>query len=189
MAYAKGERKRELILAKALEVFGEFGFNGTTIREIAARCEISHQSLMHYFPTKEALLMAALRVRDERLRRFFAGDEGLPVDELVRFARENLEHPGHVRMYTTAAAEATEVDQPAHAYYAEYYRNIVSSLERALAHDDVGFDLAPGVRPEMVARVFLAVQDGLQLQWLYDESVDTPLLMQQLLSVLVVPRR
>ena len=58
--YAKGVIKREAILDAALEVFSQVGFQGSTLREIARKCGVSHQSLMHYFPSKQELPIAAV---------------------------------------------------------------------------------------------------------------------------------
>ena len=53
-----GERKRALILETALALFREKGFDGTTVRDIAERAEISVGSAYHYFPSKEAIVFA-----------------------------------------------------------------------------------------------------------------------------------
>jgi AcrR family transcriptional regulator len=183
--YAKGEKQRALILEKALEVLSESGYRGATIREIAARCEMSHQALRHYFPTKDGLLAEALHLRDDRLRQFFEQPDGLPAEELISFARENLRHSRHVEMYTVAASESAQPGHPSHDYYADYYRGIVSAVTRALSRPEVRSRMPAALDPESVARIVLALQDGLQLQWLYDNSTDTPRLMEQVLALLI----
>ena len=184
--YAKGEKQRKLILEKALEVLSESGYRGATIRQIAARSQMSHQALRHYFPSKDDLLAEALHLRDERLRQFFDAPTGLPVTELISFARENLRHSRQVEMYTVAASESAEPGHPGHAYYSDYYRGIVEAVTKALSTPEVA--LRPGLEPEAVARIMLALQDGLQLQWLYDNGVDTPDLMRQVLELLLRAR-
>ena len=87
--YAKGVIKREAILDAALEVFSQVGFQGSTLREIARKCGVSHQSLMHYFPSKQELLIAVLHRRDERLRRHFDDPAGMAVGELIALAEYN----------------------------------------------------------------------------------------------------
>jgi AcrR family transcriptional regulator len=168
--YAKGLAKREAILDAALPVFGQSGFHGASLREIARQCGVSHQSLMHYFPTKEELLLAVLRRRDERLRRHFGDEGGMRLGELVDLAEDNVDVPGVIQLFNTASAEATSPEHPAHDYYADFYERIVESttayLETAERHDL----LAPGFTAASAARVVLAVQDGLQLQWLYDRA-------------------
>jgi AcrR family transcriptional regulator len=179
--YAKGIARREEILDAAHQVFGELGFHGASLRAIAARAGVTHQSLMHYFATKDDLLLAVLRRRDLRLGQHFASPEGLPLEELIALAEDNRAVPGVIELFSTAAGEATAVDHPAHAYYAGFYRDIVASAERALE----GRDTAPGYTAEQVSQLVLAVQDGLQLQWLYDRSIDVPGLMRKLVETLV----
>lgn len=167
---AKGAAKREAILAAALEVFGEVGLHGASLREIASRVGVSHQSLMHYFPTKNALLMAVLRRRDERLRSHFNDEGGMSLSELVSLAEDNVRSPGVIELYNMASAEATNAEHPAHAYYAEFYESIIASHARYLRRAVERGALREGWTPETAARAILGMMDGLQLQWLYDRD-------------------
>lgn len=49
--------QRELILAKAAELFAQRGYAGTSMNEVAAACGLSKASLYHYFRDKYALLL------------------------------------------------------------------------------------------------------------------------------------
>ena len=166
----KGALKREAILDAALAVFGEVGLHGASLREIASRVDVSHQSLMHYFPTKNELLMAVLRRRDERLRRHFDDDGGMSVGELIALAEDNVRMPGVIALYNMASAEATNDEHPAHDYYAEFYERIIASTSRFLRRAAERGVLREGWTPESAARAILGMMDGLQLQWLYDRD-------------------
>ena len=63
--YAKGRAKQEQIIQAAIELFGEVGFHGASLRDISARAGISHPGLLHHFTTKAELLAAVLAHRDE----------------------------------------------------------------------------------------------------------------------------
>ncbi len=184
----KGAAKRQAILDAALEVFGEVGLHGSSLREIAGRVGVSHQSLMHYFPTKNELLMAVLRRRDERLRRHFADDGGMAVGELISVAEDNVGIPDVIALYNMASAEATFEDHPAHEYYAQFYQSLISSMSTYLERAEKRGFLREGWDARSAARAILGLVDGLQLQWLYDREdvrvADTvKLLVSALISV------
>jgi TetR/AcrR family transcriptional regulator, cholesterol catabolism regulator len=65
--------RRELILAAATRRFAEYGFEATTVRQIADDVNILSGSLYHHFATKEEILEeivrdAILRTRDDAQR-------------------------------------------------------------------------------------------------------------------------
>ena len=53
-----GASTRERILDVALDLFTDQGFDGTSMREIAARLDISKPAIYHHFASKEEILMA-----------------------------------------------------------------------------------------------------------------------------------
>ena len=53
-----GEQSRTNILETALRLFRERGFDETTMRDIASACGLSLGAAYHYFPSKEALVLA-----------------------------------------------------------------------------------------------------------------------------------
>lgn len=182
----KGIAKREAILDAALSVFGEVGLHGASLREIASRVGVSHQSLMHYFSTKNELLMAVLRRRDERLTRHFGDDGGMLIGELVSLAEDNVRMPGVIELYNMASAEATNGEHPAHDYYAEFYESIIGSTARYLQRAADRGVLREGWTPETAARAILGMMDGLQLQWLYDrESVHVADSLKMLIKIII----
>ena len=55
-----GKRTRAAILATAAALFAENGYRGTPLATIAAAVDLTQQGVLHYFPSKEALLLALL---------------------------------------------------------------------------------------------------------------------------------
>lgn len=176
MGYAKGRAKRRDILDQATALFGECGYRGTSLREIAARCGISHPGLLHHFPTKEALLLAVLAHRDEVDQEWITrGDPrgAAALRRLIDLVTLNATRRGIVELFTVLSAEATAADHPAHAYFVNRYRMLVLGLEKAYREAGAAGDLRPGVDPGRAARELIALMDGLQIQWLLDDtSVD-----------------
>lgn len=67
---AKGEETRDRIFAAALRLFREQGFENTTMRDVAAAAGQSLGAAYHYFPSKDAIVLAYYdRVQDEHARR------------------------------------------------------------------------------------------------------------------------
>jgi AcrR family transcriptional regulator len=54
----KGAESRARILEAALTLFRERGFDATTMREVASEAGMSLGAAYHYFPTKEAIVLA-----------------------------------------------------------------------------------------------------------------------------------
>jgi AcrR family transcriptional regulator len=54
----KGERTRELLLDVALKLFRRRGFDGTTMRDIATKADMSLGAAYHYFRSKEEIVAA-----------------------------------------------------------------------------------------------------------------------------------
>jgi TetR/AcrR family transcriptional regulator len=86
-------QNEQIILDAALEVFSAFGYRGTTVDQIAARCGLSKPNLLYYFRRKEdiyrAVLERTLSHWLEPLRRLDATAD--PISELERYISAKLD--------------------------------------------------------------------------------------------------
>lgn len=175
-SYARGRATREQIIEAAVALFGEVGFHGASLRDIAARAGISHPGLLHHFPAKVDLLRAVLEHRDEADRADMLRDETNRrplLETLVRLAERNQRSRRPVvELFAALSAEATSPDHPAHDYFVSRYERIVTMVRRELERVGAADGLRPGVEPGPAARGIVAFMDGLQIQWLY--SVGRP---------------
>lgn len=182
-------RRREEILDTALAVFAEGGFHGTSLAVVADRCGLSQQGLLHYFPTKQALLLAVLARRDELdADRFTGGGRQESVlSEAAALAEHNQSVPGLVKAYSVLAAESTTEGHPA----ADHFRRRFARVRSGFAADltaEYGPTLPSGVRSEEAAALLAAVMDGLQLQWLHAPAeIDMPALVNAFTRMLAAP--
>jgi AcrR family transcriptional regulator len=82
---ASGEETRRRIIAATMRCVARVGYARATIREIARTAEVTSASLYNYFPTKSALIGAAVAARTDvalpRLRRA-AGGPGDVIDRI-----------------------------------------------------------------------------------------------------------
>lgn len=92
---ADGQRTRQAILDAALDLFGERGFFGTTLRDVARAVGVRESALYNYFPSKDALFEALIAAdqdtKMERLAAAFDGPDDDPRTMLERLARLSLE--------------------------------------------------------------------------------------------------
>jgi TetR/AcrR family transcriptional regulator len=94
------------IVAEAVRVFAENGYEGASIATVADNAGLSKQNLMYYFPTKQALYQRVLDdVLDEWLARMdtLADPAQEPRDMLRAYIQAKLrfsrEHPWGSRVY------------------------------------------------------------------------------------------
>lgn len=172
--YRKSAARQRDILDAALAVFGRAGYRAGSIREIAEAVGMSQAGLLHHFESKDALLTAVLRHRDDLSKPHYPQEGSIQtLLATVDVARFNMTHRGVVELYCVLSAEATAPDHPAHRYFAERYAWLRSVMLDAFGQMASTGQLRPGVDPIVAARSTLAVMDGLQVQWLLDSgSVD-----------------
>ncbi|PPG62073.1 TetR family transcriptional regulator [Rathayibacter sp. AY2B7] len=170
--YAKSAAQRANILSAARRVFAQLGFSGASMRGIAEEAGITFTGLRRHFATKDELLIAVLEQRDREHADQHAhtrGDELL--DSLRSLFDQVLEEPSITEVFTTVSGEAVARDHPAHAFFLERYARVrgmySEELEQAAGSGD-----GASLPPHHAAALLVAVMDGLQLQWLLDDSVD-----------------
>lgn len=166
------ERKRQ-ILDAAIRTFGRQGYRQGALKDIAAEVGISLQGVLHHFGTKEALLAATLRHRNEIRAASFdtiRNEQGV-VALFESFLTQNVAEPELMRLYVTLAAEATDEQHPAHAYFVERYAETWRMARSAVQADQERGRVAPG-DPDQRAHELIALSDGLQLQYLLGVPMD-----------------
>jgi TetR/AcrR family transcriptional regulator len=67
MPRAGGERRRTTIVEEAIRGFGREGYQGASLEKIAQAVGVRKQTLLYYFPTKDALLEASLAAAGQRV--------------------------------------------------------------------------------------------------------------------------
>lgn len=175
--YAKSAAIRQRILDACIEAFGQSGFYGATMKDIAARAQMSHPGLLHHFPTKEALLLAVLDYRDERstavwqesLDRLGETPENTVRSMLAAVIANELE-PGLAALHASLSAEATTPDHPAHDYFRNRYRMFRGYYEERFEEMGARGLLGTTMTPRVLSFTFVALLDGLEIQWLYEQD-------------------
>lgn len=85
-ATPQGEERRQDILSHAINVFGEAGYAGARIDEVARRVGIRRPSVLYHFPEKRSLYAAAIRNVVEDIVGRVVATESEPRDRLEAIA-------------------------------------------------------------------------------------------------------
>lgn len=162
--------RRLEILDAAIEIFGNRGFAGGSLQEIADRVGMTHAGVLHHFGSKDQLLIEVLAHRDRTdvahlEGKHIPGGMGL-FRHLVKTALLNAQREGIVQAYAVLSAESVTDAHPGRAYFEERYatlRGEIADAFRAVCAER-GVENPGDVTSASAA--ILAVMDGLQVQWL-----------------------
>lgn len=183
------QQRKAQIIREAIRFFGQDGYHGTRLADIAQAAGVTEPGLLHHFPSKAHLLMEVLAERDRIDHERFnppLQDETkspqLPLQELVEY---NETVPGLVQLFTVLVAESIDKKHPAHEFFKQRYQKIreedMAVLREAQARGEVRSDIPA---EDLVVMVF-AMMDGLQVQWLYEpKHIDMAHLFEQFLKLL-----
>jgi AcrR family transcriptional regulator len=186
--YAKGVKRRQEILDRAIEVFARRGAEGTSLRSIGEAIGVSHAALRHYFDSREQLLIEVYRTAEER---GVAGDpapgDASVVGLMTHAARRNHGVPGLVQLYSTLVASALEDGHDeARTFFGERFAGLRRLLAERVEAEQAAGRIRRDMPPVAVAALVIAASDGLQVQWLLDPGVDIEASLQ-LLEGLLAP--
>ncbi|MCS3443893.1 TetR/AcrR family transcriptional regulator [Microbacterium phyllosphaerae] len=178
--YATGQARRQAIVDEALIVFSRTGFRGGSLREIAKRVGVTPTGLLHHFADKEELFAEVIHQRDEKVREA-AGDpaEHTLIEQAKRVVSHNQTSRGLTSLYAIVSAEATDPAHPSHSDFAARYRDRAAEAEGILRSGQLDGEVRDDIDPALAARLISAVMDGIQLQWLLDDSVDMVALFEE----------
>lgn len=184
----RGENRRAVIIDAAAREFALHGYHGASIAAIADKVGITQSGLLHHFPSKEALLDAVVQRR-------FEEDAGLadrlglggasPFAGYDAMVARNIADPTWVQFLSVITADGLTEDNPAHELIRTRYERVRTRIrDRILSHRGDQYELPAHLDPDDVASLLLAALDGLQLQWLYDDSVDMRRRIQLLIQLI-----
>jgi TetR/AcrR family transcriptional regulator, transcriptional repressor of aconitase len=175
-SYAKGVARRQEILDRAIEVFADKGAEGTSLRAIAEKIGVSHAALLHYFGSREELLVEVLREGERRHSTYGRADARVKdqvVGGMVRAAERNVTIPGFVSLYTSLLAGSLEPDkQYSREFFSARFARLRERLAELIRIGQEEGSIRRGVEPEAMAALVIAASDGLQTQWLLEPTVD-----------------
>ncbi len=164
--------KRDELVQKALSAFYRGGFHAIGMDRLAKETGVSKTAIYKHFRTKEDLILATLRLRDEQFRNWLLRRvEELasnPKDQLLAIFEaltEWFEEPEFQScMFVKASSEYQDRTHPIHVTAAEHKRMLLTDFtERARK--------AGANAPEALAEALLIIKEGaIVLAHLHDKS-------------------
>ncbi len=148
---------RDRIMAAAVEEFGEAGYDGATIRGIAARAGVDSALVHHHFGTKADLfgetIQAPMRP-DLALPEILAGPRDRVGERIVRYILETWEQPDVRRrgIVLLRSAIGNKLTTPLLAGFLS--RELLSRIARSL--DTTDADLRAALAASQIAGMLIA---------------------------------
>ena len=168
--YAKSDQRRRALSQAALTLVREKGHRNVAVSEIAELAETSEPTVYYHFPTKESLLIAALKQHDDE--HIHAPGEAGAIAEMGRRAETGVQRTNISRLYAELAGAAADPGHPANAYFQERWARsldvVATDIRRLQQHGSVPGD----VDADTAARMLLAAWEGLQYQWQHGPRFD-----------------
>lgn len=159
---APGETKARLVAA-AVQVFAERGYEGARVTDIARQAGLSSGAIYAHYASKAELLVDAIRAHgpDELHQLLETGDVRTPLPDLLLQLAGALEHRDRTQGSLLVEAVAASRRDPE---LAALFRNAVAGREELLAtltrYGSRNGDVDPAVSPDAVARFCLMVEIG-----------------------------
>jgi TetR/AcrR family transcriptional regulator len=107
MARTGGKERREQLIAEAIRLFGQRGYEAATLDAVAEAAGVRKQSLLYYFPTKESLFDACVddlsgrvsQILERALEDIEEDADPIPkvIHAIFKLAQEQPEFPGFMR--------------------------------------------------------------------------------------------
>ena len=184
-SYAKTGQRRRAIAEAALELVLEKGHRSLITADVAQRAGLSEPGVLYHYPTKDDLLLAALRLSDEHEW------STMPLLESVRRAparaAESLRRINIVRLHTAMFGESSDPSHPAHEYFKERWRAGDERMSESIRHLQAAGLIDGAVEPYRASRWIHTAWEGLQLQWLagqdFDIAAELEALIERVLGV------
>lgn len=170
-SYASGLARREAILDAAVDLLGDVGYHGMSLRDVARNVGISHPGVIYHFPSKEILLMSVVDRYEKKMgfdfQKLAELDAMALLDALLEVLSNTATNETIIEVECMLLVEAASEFHPAHDHYVERNRKFHSLLTRAWSDLQADGLAQRTSRPQDIAVIQMSLFDGIMSQWLY----------------------
>ena len=168
--FAKGEDRRQRILAVAQRLMTRNGGRGTTLSQIAQEAGVTTAGLLHHFESKEQLLHAVLDARDADDLAHVDITGGV-VEQLERVTERFERSPGLIGLFTVLLTENLDPDAPLHDRFLGRYQDAVAIVAEVIRRGQNAGRYRTDLDPAVKAVEIIAFLYGMETSWLLDPSI------------------
>jgi AcrR family transcriptional regulator len=175
---AKGEDRKQRILAVAQRLLTRNGWRATTLAQIAGEAGVTPAGLLHHFESKEQLLHAVLDARDldDESHADRAGDLLTQISQVAeRFNRA----PELLSTFTVLLVESILPDTPLHDRMLARQQTATDIVAAAIRRGQVDGSYRTDIDPAVKAVEILAFIHGMETLWLLDPSIPLTAVFKQ----------
>jgi AcrR family transcriptional regulator len=168
--FAKGEDRRQRILAVAQRLITRNGGRGTTLSQIAQEAGVTTAGLLHHFESKEQLLHAVLDARDADDMAHV--DMGGDVIEQLEGVTNRFERaPDLIGLFTVLLTENLDPDAPLHDRFLSRYQDALAIVTDGIRRGQNAGRYRTDLDPAVKAVEIMAFLYGMETSWLLDPSI------------------
>lgn len=160
---------RQRILDSSRELFSMFGYDGTSVDQIALSAGVKKPLVFHYFPSKQAILLELMGSLWEgvlRNRQTLTGNDsfgGDPVEQMKVDFRYLVEHRDLVRISTME--ELKDVAKGGDSVFMNRWRQNLETGREEFAQAGIDFGVSPDTLVAMLVseslfKWYLSVEDA-----------------------------
>lgn len=181
LAREYSELRKQQILMAAWESFVEHGYQATTMRGVARRMGTSTGVIYTYFKGKAEILEAIMVDSLERNRQLFdqasrtASSRGTAQELIATYleccpiAVLKNSAAGNIGIWAEAV-KRNKIGKVISNYYSQLLQHIARVVEEAIGREE----MPSGLNPTAVARFYLALYLGVEIQLALVDGLDTP---------------
>lgn len=167
---AKGEDRRQRILAVAQRLLTSNGWRNTTLGQIAGEAGISSAGLLHHFESKEHLLHAVIEARDAYDRSHQDTSRDL-LEQLENVAERFRQGPNTVGTFVVLHVENLNPEAPLHGNLLGRYRSAIDLIAEGIRRGQRAGRYRTDLDPAVKATEIVAFLYGMEASWLLDPSI------------------
>jgi AcrR family transcriptional regulator len=168
---AKGEDRRQRIMAVAERLLARNGWRNTSLALIAKEAGVTPAGLLHHFESKEQLLNAVLDARDADDEIHADYRSGDLIAELSRVPERFERAPELIGTFTVLLVENIAPDAPLHDRMHKRYRDAIDIITEIIKRGQSDGTFRPDCDAVTKAVEILAFINGMETLWLLDRSI------------------